>query len=76
MNTQNENISHAQVMRDEILASPDVWLPRREDLLGWLNAFVQRAEAPSYELGETEAADLSALDRFLRSKKVPVVLAV
>jgi hypothetical protein len=75
MNPQNENVSRAQAMRDEINAAPDVWLPRREILLDWLNAFVQRAEKPSYELGETEAADLTALDRFLRRKRVPVAPA-
>jgi hypothetical protein len=75
MITQNENISRAQTMRDEIIAAPDVWLPRRDTLLEWLNAFVQRAEMPSYELGSTEAADLTALDRFLRGKKVPVAQA-
>ncbi|MGD1029522.1 MAG: hypothetical protein ABSA05_00130 [Opitutaceae bacterium] len=75
MNPQNENISRAQAMRDEILAAPDVWLPRRDTLLDWLNAFMKRAEKPSYELGATEADDLTALDRFLRRKKVPVAQA-
>jgi hypothetical protein len=75
MNTQNENISRANAMRGEILAAPDVWLPRRDSLLDWLNAFVLRAAAPSYALGETEEADLKALDRFLRHRKVPAALA-
>ena len=74
MNEKNENLSRAQAMRDDILASPDVWLPRRDILLDWLNAFVQRAETPSYMIGETEVADLTALDRFLRNKKVPAVV--
>lgn len=74
MNEKNENLSRAQAMRDDILASPDVWLPRRDTLLDWLNAFVQRAAMPSYTIGETEAADLTALDRFLRNKKVPAVV--
>ena len=75
MNTQSENISRANALRGEILAAPDVWIPRRDSLLDWLNAFVLRAAAPSYELGETEAADLMALDRFLRHRKVPSALA-
>ncbi len=62
-------------MRGEILAAPDVWIPRRDTLLDWLNSFVLRAAAPNYELGETEDADLKALDRFLRHRKVPAALA-
>ena len=49
-----------------------VWIPRREDMVGWLKAFLKRAEQQAYELGETEAADLAALDVFLRKKRVPV----
>jgi hypothetical protein len=75
MNTQSENISRANSMRGEILAAPDVWIPRRDTLLDWLNAFLLRAAAPSYELGETEEDDLKALERFLRHRKVPAALA-
>jgi hypothetical protein len=72
MQKNNEQLTHARSLRADIMAAPTVWLPRREILLGWLNAFLLRAEAPGYELGDTEASDLAALDSFLRKKKVPV----
>ncbi|HVW22797.1 MAG TPA: hypothetical protein VHC86_16400 [Opitutaceae bacterium] len=63
--------THACTLRSEIVGSPATWLPRREDLLEWLNAFVARSHRASYELGETEEADLAALDAYLRRMKVP-----
>jgi len=55
MITQNENISRAQTMRDEIIAAPDVWLPRRDYPARVAQCvFVAAAEMPSYELGSTE----------------------
>jgi hypothetical protein len=54
--------------------APDVWLPRREVLLDWLNAFLAHAAAPHGEISEGEAADLDALRHFLRRKKVPVAV--
>ena len=75
MSKSNEHFLHARTLRADILAAPEVWLPRREILLDWLNSFMRRAETKTYELGETEAADLTALDQFLRKKKVPVAQA-
>lgn len=74
MNKDNEHLIHARALRADILAAPDVWLPRREILLDWLNAFLARAAAPKYELDQTEEADLAALDQFLRKTKVPVAV--
>jgi len=71
MNKTNEHLAHARALRADILGAPTVWLPRRESLLLWLNAFLKRAEAPRYVLDEMEAADLAALDQFLRKKKLP-----
>jgi hypothetical protein len=68
----NEHLFHARTLRADILASPAVWLPRREVLLQWLDGFLLRAGVPAYDLGETEAADLKALDQFLRRQHVPV----
>ena len=75
MQKQSEHFLQARSLRADILAAPDVWLPRREILVEWLDGFVRRAEKPSYHLGLTEEADLTALDRFLRKKKVPVAAA-
>jgi hypothetical protein len=71
MHKPNVHLTHARTLRADILAAPEVWLPRREVLLEWLNGFVLRAAEPNYHLGETEAADLTALDSFLRKKKIP-----
>lgn len=71
MNKNQEHVVHARGLRAEILGAPDVWLPRREILLEWLEGFLSRAVRGSYELETTEAADLRALDHFLRKHKVP-----
>ena len=73
MNKNSEQLTHARALRADILGSPAVWLPRRETMLLWLNAFLERAATPKYTLGETEAADLVELDQFLRKKKLPAV---
>ena len=65
-------LSQARSLRADILAAPAVWLPRREVLLDWLNGFGTRAQAANYTLGGTEAADLTALDQFLRTMHIPV----
>ena len=72
MNKSNEHVIQARALRADIVAAPDVWLPRRDVVLDWLDGFLRRAEARTYELGETEASDLDALEQFLRRKKVPV----
>ena len=72
MQTHHQQLTRARALRADILAAPTVWLPRREILLEWLNGLLLRAEKPKYELGESEASDLAALDHFLRKKKVPV----
>lgn len=70
--SNHEHLVHARALRADILAAPGVWLPRREILVDWLEKFLQRAITPKYELGETEAADLVALEKFLRKKSVPL----
>lgn len=72
MNPHHEHLVHARALRADILAAPDVWLPRREILLDWLDKFLQRVVTPAYTLGESEAADLAALEKFLRKRLVPV----
>lgn len=72
MNQNSEHLRHARSLQADILAAPDIWLPRREILLEWLKSFLVRAAAPRYELDVCEASDLRALDQFLRRQKVPV----
>ncbi len=72
MNQHNKHLLHARALRADILASPGVWLPRREIVLEWLEKFLQRVAVVNYDLGETEADDLIELDKFLRTEHVPV----
>lgn len=73
MSHNNEHLIHARSLQTDIMAAPDVWLPRREILLDWLKSFLLRASGARYEVDAAEAADLRALDHFLRRQKVPVV---
>lgn len=72
MDTLNQYVTQARGLRADILGAPTVWLPRREILLEWLNGFLSRSGKAKYELGETEASDLTELDQFLRTQQVPV----
>jgi hypothetical protein len=71
MQKPNAHLVHAQALRADIVGAPDVWLPRRDAILQWLNAFLARAQTGKFELRETEAEDLAALETFLRKKKIP-----
>jgi hypothetical protein len=71
MQTLTQHVTHARALRADILGAPTLWLPRRDILLEWLNGFLSRAEKSRYELGETEAGDLVALEQFLRKRKIP-----
>lgn len=70
--TSNPHIIHARALRADLLASPAVWLPRREIIVEWLSELLSRAQNPSYEFQAAETNDLDAVDRFLRKNKVPV----
>jgi len=75
MHISTDHVIQARALRADILGAPEVWLPRRETLVDWLDGFLGRADKPSYAMGETEAEDLIALDHFLRRKKVPAIAA-
>lgn len=75
MQRNEEHITHARGLRAGIVGAPQVWLPRREILVEWLDGFLARTARSSYELETTEAADLRALDRFLRRNHVPLTVA-
>ena len=62
------HLTHARSLLASMQSAPDAYLPRRAILADWLNAFVARASLPKYELGATEAEDLTALDSFLRGQ--------
>jgi hypothetical protein len=71
MNTRQHSVTHAPSLRTDILAASAVWLPRREAVFTWLDAFLLRAAEPVYALAEIEADDLVALKGFLRSQAIP-----
>lgn len=72
MQKSAEQVTRARTLRADILAAPDVWLPRRDVLLDWLNLFILRAGSSRQEADVMENEDLDALDRFLRKQKIPV----
>lgn len=67
----HSQLDQARALRADIMAAPQIWLPRRDIILEWLNGFLLRAATPRYELDSTEAEDLNALERFLRQQHVP-----
>ncbi|ACB76828.1 hypothetical protein [Opitutus terrae] len=75
MSTLNHHVLHARALRADLLASPTVWVPRREVLLDWLAELLARAQDPHYVFDATAMKDLDAVDRFLRDNKVPTAPA-
>ena len=73
-NTANRktNQTQARALLADIQSAPTTVIPRREPIVVWLNAFLLRSDQKDYVMGETEAADLIALDQFLRTYHVPV----
>lgn len=49
-----------------IQASISVFFPRRDPIVAWLNSFISRSTQKGFILGETEADDLTELEKFLR----------
>jgi hypothetical protein len=73
MHNHQEKLTQARRLRADIVGAPDVWLPRRDALVEWLDTFLVRIGLPKSQLEETDAADLQALERFLRTQKIPAV---
>lgn len=67
----HSQLDQARALHADIMAAPQIWLPRRDIILEWLNGFLLRAATPRYELESSEAEDLNALERFLRQQHVP-----
>jgi hypothetical protein len=72
MNKSSKYLEQALALQQSIMSSPEIWLPRRDSLLEWLNNFVKRAESSTFVLGETEAADLADLELFISKKKIQI----
>lgn len=72
MQKHHLQIVHARSLRADVIAAPATWIPRREIILDWLNAFITRAQISSYSMDEVEGTDLAALELFLRKMKTPV----
>lgn len=71
MSELNEYLAHARSLQREILGAPEVWLPRRAVLLEWLENFLRQAAAPGFRPPGVDAANLDALDHFLRQQHIP-----
>ena len=66
------NQTQARALLADIDGVSATALPRRDTIVRWLNAYLDRSSQTGYVMGETEAADLIALDQFLRAHGVPV----
>jgi hypothetical protein len=64
--------THAKALLADIQGAPSTFLPRRETLVDWLNAYLLRSDRRGYVVDATETADLAELEKFLREHDVPV----
>jgi hypothetical protein len=62
----------AKSLLADIQGAPTAFLPRRDTLVDWLNAYLLRAARPGYVMDPTEADDLAELEKFIRAHDVPV----
>jgi len=63
---------HAKALLADIQGAPSTFLPRRDALVDWLNAYLLRSDRRGYVMDPTETADLLELEKFLRTHDVPV----
>ena len=68
--------THARSLLADIQGAPETFLPRREPIVDWLNAYLLRSDRRGYVTEPAEAADLVAVEKLLRSHKVPVAARV
>jgi hypothetical protein len=68
------NQTHARSLLADLKRAPGTPIPRRETIVDWLNAYLVRSDKTGYVAGPEEAADLIALDEFLRSHQIPVAV--
>ena len=71
---EKPNQIHARSLLADIQGSPDTALPRRETIVDWLNSYLLRSDRRSYVMQPTEADDLIAVDKFLRTHHIPVAV--
>ena len=64
--------THAKALLADIQGAPSAFLPRRETLVDWLNAYLVRSDRRGYVVDPTETTDLAELEKFLRAHDVPV----
>jgi FAD/FMN-containing dehydrogenase len=69
---EKPNQTHARSLLADIQGAPETFLPRRETIVDWLNAYLLRSDRRGYVMEPTEADDLAAVEKLLRSHKVPV----
>ena len=69
---EKPNQTHARSLLAGIEGAPETYLPRREIIVDWLNGYLLRSDRRGYVMEPTEADDMVALDKFLRTHEVPV----
>jgi hypothetical protein len=68
------NQTHARSLLADLMRAPGTLIPRRETIVSWLNAYLIRSDKTGYVAEADDAADLVALDQFLRSHQIPVAI--
>jgi hypothetical protein len=68
------NQTHAKSLLADLKCAPGTPIPRRETIVNWLNAYLVRSDKTGYVAGPDEAADLVAVEEFLRSHQIPVAV--
>jgi hypothetical protein len=63
--------AYARSLLEDIQSAATGVLPRREILLNWLDAFLQRTAQMGFQLKPDELDTLLALDRLLRVNRIP-----
>ena len=62
---------YATSLHDDITASVNDGLPRREILLEWLEDFQTRAKKKGFQVEQADIDNLTALDQFVRFNRIP-----
>jgi hypothetical protein len=68
------NQTRARSLLADLMRAPGTLIPRRETIVSWLNACLVRSDKMGYVAEADDAADLVALDEFLRSHQIPVAI--
>jgi hypothetical protein len=71
MSIESKYYVYASSLRTDIQAAGTQILPRRTEVLHWLNEFLHRAEKSGFHAVAAEIDNLTAIDGFIRDYLTP-----